>query len=257
MTKSFWASFHEVVEEADLVIEVLDARFPELTRNTSIENLVKANNKVLVFVINKSDLTNLEIVKTAKRELDTLGSVVFLSAQKRKGIARLHKVLRSFGEQAKKEIRVAVVGYPNVGKSSLINALTVRASARVSPKSGYTRGKQLIRLNDHVLLIDSPGIIPFYEKDEFLLALIGAKSAENISDAEGIALKLVQFILARNPKAIGKGFGVTLTKTEPIDCLEELARAKKKLIKHNEPDLDAIGKQLITKWQNGEIRLNS
>ena len=150
---SYWRHVNRVLKEADLIIEVLDARLIEETRNREIESKVKTLGKKLLFVINKCDLVNKAKLDEAKK---TLKPCVFISSKDHLGTTILKKKILELSKG--QNVIVGVVGYPNVGKSSLINALSGRGAARTSSESGYTKGMQKIRVDNKILVLDTPGV---------------------------------------------------------------------------------------------------
>src|SRR4030042_833292 len=112
-----------VIKEADILLEILDARFMEKTRNIEIENKAKVLGKTLIYVLNKSDLID---IKNPKMEdgFEDLKPKLFFSSKNRKGVATLRKIIKIEVKKMKKDIvNVRIVGYPNTGKSSLANIL--------------------------------------------------------------------------------------------------------------------------------------
>ena len=227
-----------VITRSDVIIEVLDARFPELTRNREIEHLIKKKGKFLVFALNKADLVTKEWAEEWKKRLSKEAPVVFTSAKKRWGTRMLRDLIRSLTE--KKPLYIGVVGFPNTGKSSLINVLVGRSSAGVSPKPGFTKGEQIIRLSKGVYLIDSPG--DFDVKDEVIQLITGAKDPSKAVNPE-----LTAELIIKNLNRYGD---------LPFSSLEEYAVKKRFLLKGGEPDLIRAAVDVIRRFQRGEFTKN-
>ena len=150
MKKNYWKIVNSVIDRSDILLLVLDARMPELTRNEEIESKVKLKNKKLIYVLNKCDLMPKEWLEDKKK---IFKPAVFVSSTQHLGTTMLrNKIL----ELTKKDydITVGVLGYPNTGKSSVINALKGKSSARASSVSGYTRGVQMIRIDAKIMILE-------------------------------------------------------------------------------------------------------
>lgn len=242
-----------IMDMGDIIIEVVDARFPEDTRNVEIERFAERNGKKLLIALNKADYVPRRVLAAAIRNISS--KAIIVSAKKKMGIAVLRGRLKKEASE-EKPVKVAFVGYPNTGKSSLINALSGRHSALTSSKAGFTQGAQYIRLSKEVLLIDSPGVIGYYELDEAKLALLSAKSFGQIKDLEGCAEHIISFILKTNPSAITKKYGIPLKEASYAqEILEGIAEKKGFLLKGGVVDPKRAARLVIEEWQKGEIRV--
>lgn len=247
MRKGFLARVFRAIGQADIVLEVVDARFVEETRNLTVERKATEQGKPLLVVINKADLVNAKQLLEQKKALPFAS--VSISTKSHAGIRLLRGEI---GKRAKeKKTRVAVVGYPNTGKSAVINSLAGRHAARVSSKSGFTRGEQFVRIGGNSIFIDSPGVIPFLERDPYKLAILGAKNPEDLDDPELAGIKLLDFLKKRFPEKIGKLGERQETDSEKI--LQAIAVKWNKLEKKGIPDTQATAKILLKKWQQGKI----
>lgn len=242
----------KIIDESDLVLEVLDARFPSQTRNQQLEKIVSAKGKQLVLVLNKSDLISKNKAGKFKEELEKEFPTVFISSTGRSGSSRLREAIGGISKGNK--ARVGVIGYPNTGKSSLINLLKGKKSAKTSITAGFTKGKQLVKVSEDIYLIDSPGVIPAEEKDEFKLVLIASRNPDQISDPEGVAEQLIELISKEKPDAIERIYGVKPRET-PEETLQEIALTKKRLKKGGVPDTEVIARQILLDWQKGKIKI--
>ncbi len=243
MAKQFWEVVNRVIEKSDIVLEVLDARFPDKTRNREIEDKARKFGKKIIYVVNKCDLVEKGEVEKLKRKLRPS---VFVSATKHQGTMIL---LRTISRMAKDKVVVGVVGYPNTGKSSVINALKGRASASSSPQSGHTKGEQLVKVTRKIYLMDTPGVLPYMEKDEVKHALIGSVDFSKVKDVEDTALRIIE----SNIKRIKKHFGIKAD--DPEEVLEEIALKLNKLKKGGVPDTKAAARSLLQDIQRGRIIL--
>jgi len=244
---SFWKHVNKVIKEADLIIEVLDARLIEETQNKEIEDKIVQAGKKILYVINKCDLVNINALKN-KIKKTGLHPHVFVSSKDRLGTTILKKKILEISRG--QETTVGVVGYPNVGKSSVINALSGKGSARTSSESGYTKGFQKIKVDNKILLLDTPGVFPRREKDSFKHGKIGAIDFGKIKDPEIVALKLID----EKKELIKKNY--QLKNDDPELILEEIALKFKKLGKGNVPNLTSAALFLLKEWQTGKIKEN-
>src|SRR3989344_4460278 len=159
----YWKIVDEILRKSYIILNVIDARLYNETRNTIIEGKLRGYGKRFIFVLNKSDLVSKNDLFKAVRELDKITITIPVSCRERHGKLRLIKeITRSV---KKRPMTIGVVGYPNTGKSSVINYLKGRKAARTSSIAGFTKGIQWINLSKNIRLIDTPGVIPFIEKN--------------------------------------------------------------------------------------------
>ncbi len=251
MRIGYWKRVQSVVEESDLLLEIIDARFPISTRNRRVEKEIKKQGKKLALVLNKADLVSGKQVKESKKILGKRFTVVFVSVKTRKGIGRLRELVATIAGE--KRLRIGVIGYPNTGKSSIINALTGKKRAKVSPTAGYTKGEQWIRVSGKIQMVDTPGVIPFEKMDEGELALLNAKTPEQLKDPLAAGEKVVEFFQKNYPEKFLEAFGVKCGERDAEEVLEELAEKKGKLLKGGKPDLNNVSKWLLKEWQRGKF----
>ena len=224
-----------VLSQSDVILEVLDARFPDLTRIRGIERYVKGKGKGLIFVLNKVDLVPRDYAEDWKKLLSREAPTVFVSTKRRWGTGILRRTIK--GMTSKRPLYVGVVGYPNVGKSSLINVLIGRGSAGVSPRPGFTRGEQILKLAKDIYLIDTPGVVD--TKDETILLLVGGYDPSRARNPE-----LAAHILLTNLHSMGE---------IEDSSLEDYARRKGFLLRGGEPDVRRAAIDLLRRFQRGEI----
>ena len=249
MAKNFWKVVNKVIDEADILLLLLDARLVEKTRNKEIEDKVKKAGKTLIFVVTKSDLVEKTDAEKYKKQLKPC---VFVSAIKHHGTTMLRERILIEASKAKipyKMIKVGVLGYPNVGKSTLINALSGRKAARTSIISGYTTGVQKVKADNRIMLLDTPGVIPYMEKDQTKHAAIGTEDFTKIKDPDMTVMKMME----KFPGKIESFYGV-----EQLEDKEEviirIAKKKKALKKGNRPDIERVSRMILKDWQAGKIR---
>ena len=250
MRKGFWTVAKQIIKKADVVLEVLDARMPELTRNKQMEKHAARCRKPLILVINKGDLVS-PTTKTYLRK--RYQNHLLISSKLSKGINELVKMIKS--RINRREIRVAVIGYPNTGKSSLINRLSKGGKVRTSSESGFTKGLQLIAGKDNLRLFDTPGVVPFEERDDVRLGLMSGISPSKLKDPEMVACELIKIFKENNPKALKRAYGVDPKDKIPDDFLVEFGRKKNMLKKKGEIDERRAAIQLLIDWHKGKIKL--
>lgn len=244
MVKNFWGIVSGVFKEADMLLFVLDARRVEETTNKEIMHKFAYYKKPYIYVINKVDLIT-------KKEQDILEEkypdAVFISAKEHIGTMKLMQRLNKIAGD--RELLVGVVGYSNTGKSSLINALVNRQSAKVSSGAGETRAIQVVRISEHVKLLDCPGVLSYNETDEAFQAIIGAKDPKYLKDPEFSAFELMK----KADGAVEKYYDVE--KIEDYDLtLERIALKMKRLKKGGLPNTIEAAITILRDWQNGKIK---
>ena len=248
---SYKALVKNVIKKADILLEVIDARFPEETRNSEVEREIIRLNKPFIIVINKSDLISREKLEKTKARLSKIAPVIFVSSKDRSGTTMLrHQILASVSIKGR-NILVGTLGYPNVGKSSVINSVTGRRRASTSPISGHTKGIQHVDAGSGIMFIDTPGVIPFDEKDEYLQGLLGIKDATHLKDQIGVAMKIIEKVLDENKAAFESFYNVKIEDENSYDVLELIGKQCNFLQKKGEVDETRTATRIINDWQNG------
>jgi ribosome biogenesis GTPase A len=229
----------EDVRLVDIVIEILDARVPVSSRNPDIDRIAAGKSRLVL--LNKADLADEAENKAWQLRFEReLGGAMLLDARKRIDKKKLigmiqsacaEKIARDRAKGMKERpIRAMVCGIPNVGKSTFINSFAGRAIAKTGNKPGVTRGKQWIRLDTKIELLDTPGLLwPKFE-DRIVgenLALIGSIN-DQILPQDELAMLLITRLCSAYPGVIGDRFGID-EKAEDVIPLagqsEESARA--------------------------------
>eukprot|EP00299_Pterocystis_sp_00344_P013900 c6855_g1_i2.p1 GENE.c6855_g1_i2~~c6855_g1_i2.p1 ORF type:complete len:680 (+),score=211.38 c6855_g1_i2:126-2042(+) len=254
-SKRIWAELYKVIDSSDVVIQVLDARDPMGTRCRQVEKYLTqhANHKHLILVLNKCDLVPSWVatrwIKVLSHEYPTLA--FHASMQNPFGKGSLIQLLRQFAilHKDKKQISVGLIGYPNVGKSSVVNALKQKRVCKVAPIPGETKVWQYITLTGRIYLIDCPGIVyPQGDTD----ADIVLKSVVRVEMLEEAA-QYIEPILKR----VKKEFLVKTYKVkewcDAYDFLAQVAVAAGKLLKKGEPDVNTVAKMILHDWQRGNL----
>lgn len=240
----FWGRVNKVIKNADIILEVLDARMIGKTRNPEIERKIEKYGKRIIYVINKCDLADRKTIDQAHKELQPS---VFVSSTQRLGTTLLKKKILeiSRGEPTV----VGVVGYPNVGKSSVINGISGRKSARTSCSSGFTHGIQKVKVSDKITLLDTPGVFPDKEKNEEKHAFTGAIDYSKVKEPAMVVLRLI----TENTLDICQYYGVQ-EKEDPEEILEEIGIKANKLLPGGIVDEDTVSRMILKDWQTGKIK---
>ncbi|XP_059945497.1 nucleolar GTP-binding protein 2 [Mesoplodon densirostris] len=254
-SKRIWGELYKVIDSSDVVVQVLDARDPMGTRSPHIETYLKKEKpwKHLIFVLNKCDLVPTWATKRwvaiLSQDYPTLAFHASLTNPFGKGA--FIQLLRQFGKlhTDKKQISVGFIGYPNVGKSSVINTLRSKKVCNVAPIAGETKVWQYITLMRRIFLIDCPGVVYPSEDSETDIVLKGVVQVEKIKTPEDH----IGAVLERaKPEYISKTYKIDSWENAE-DFLEKLAFRTGKLLKGGEPDLQTVGKMVLNDWQRGRI----
>lgn len=253
----------EDIKLIDLVIELVDARIPISSRNPDIDELGK--NKARLILLNKSDLAEEKKNDAWVEYFKAKGfSVVKVNSRKGGGIKSIQGVIQEACKEKmerdrkrgilNRPVRAMVVGIPNVGKSTFINSLAGKACAKTGNKPGVTKGKQWIRLNKNVELLDTPGILwPKFE-DQVVglrLAFIGSIKDE-ILNVEELAAELIQFMKKSYTGVLAEKYNIEEVEN-PYKCLEKIAESRHCLLRGNELDVNKAAVLLIDDFRNGRL----
>lgn len=247
----------------DLVIELVDARVPVSSRNPDLDELGK--NKARLILLNKSDLAEDRMNDMWAAYFKEKGySVVKLNAKKGGGIKSIQGVIQEACKEKierdrkrgilNRPVRAMVVGIPNVGKSTFINALAGKACAKTGNKPGVTKGKQWIRLNKNVELLDTPGILwPKFEDQTvgLRLAWIGSIKDE-ILNTEELAAELTGFLVKSYPGILKEKYEIEES-ADGFANLRGIAESRHCLVKGNELDTEKAAKLLLDDFRNGRL----
>lgn len=254
-SKRIWGELYKVLDCSDVVIQVIDARNVPGTRCEHIERHIKKNasHKHLVCVLNKCDLVPSWVtrkwVKILSAKFPTLAFHASITNAFGKGA--LISLLRQYGKlhSDKRQISVGVIGYPNTGKSSVINCLMGKKCCKAAPVPGETKVWQYITLMKRIFLIDCPGVVYDTGDDETETVLKGVVRAERLENP----VDFIGPILDRVKKEYMQRQYNVYDWTDPIDFVSKVAIRSGKLIKGGEPDLNNVSVHIINDWQRGKL----
>ncbi|MCO5566744.1 hypothetical protein L7F22_020424 [Adiantum nelumboides] len=254
-SKRIWGELYKVIDSSDVVVQVLDARDPQGTRCHHLEKHLKENckHKHLVLLLNKCDLIPAWATKgwlhVLSREYPTLAFHASVTNPFGKG--SLLSLLRQLArlKNDKQAVSVGFVGYPNVGKSSVINTLRTKKVCKVAPIPGETKVWQYITLTKRIFLIDCPGVVYQNHDSETDIVLKGVVRVENLEDAT----EHIGEVLSRVKREyLTRAYKVKQW-TDDEDFLIQLCKLSGKLLKGGEPDLACSAKMVLQDWQRGKI----
>lgn len=254
----------ELIQEnlklVDLIIEVIDARIPISSRNPIIDDLVK--NKQRIIVLNKSDLSDESANADWAEELRKDGSIVLqMNCMSGQGTNQLFKVLTRLQDEKnkdqirKKPLRMMIVGVPNVGKSSLINRMTGKKSAKTGDRPGVTKGKQWLTLENGMQLLDTPGILwPKFEDPEVGLNLAFCGSIKDeILDMATLALELIKVLTADYPKLLMERYKLESLSGDGLQNMEAIALKRGFILSGKRIDYERCAKTVLDEFRGGII----
>ena len=253
----------EDIKLFDLIIALVDARVPLSSRNPDIDELGK--NKSRLILLNKSDLADERQNEAWKTYFQAKGFyVVKVDSRNGSGMKAINNVIQEACKEKierdrrrgikNRPIRAMVVGIPNVGKSTFINTFAGRACAKTGNKPGVTKGKQWIRLNKSVELLDTPGILwPKFEDQEvgMRLAYIGSIK-DDILNIEELALGLIGYLQEFYPSFLSERYGLE-GEQKPLDILTAVAKARGCLKKGEELDYEKASRLLLEEFRSGKL----
>ena len=262
MTKTI-RQMQEDMKLIDLVIEIADARLPRSSRNPDIETL--AAGKARMILLNKADLADPEGSEAWRRALEEEGLYpVLIDARKNGSLKSLTPmILKACQEKIERDrrrgiqnrpVRAMVAGIPNVGKSTFINSFAGSAAAKTGNKPGVTRGKQWIRMNKQVELLDTPGLLwPKFEDQEVgkRLAMIGSIRDE-VLNTEELSLEVIAFLAGNYPGKLAERYGVSEEEI-PADVLTAVGRRRGCLVRGGEIDTEKAARLLLEEFRAGTI----
>ena len=256
-------AMQEDLKLINVIIELVDARVPLSSKNPDIDPM--ANGKSRIILLNKCDLADSSVTARWKKYYEEKGFFVALVNSKNgKGVKQVNEVIQSACKEKierdrrrgilNRPIRAMIVGIPNVGKSTFINSFAGKSCTKTGNKPGVTKGKQWIRLNKNVELLDTPGILwPKFEDQTvgLRLAFIGSIKDE-LSNQYELCMLLMQYLGEHYPKAIPDTYQIEPAENE-VELMERVAKRRGCLKAGGEHDLDKAANYVIDDFRNGRL----
>ena len=257
-SKRIWGELYKVVDSSDVIVQVLDARDPMGTRCSHLEHHLRKDamkrHKHVILLLNKVDLVPAWVTKRwlhhLSREYPTLAFHASVTNPFGKGA--LLSLLRQFSRlrSDKQNVSVGFIGYPNVGKSSVINALRTKKVCVTAPIPGETKVWQYVNLTKRIYLIDCPGVVYHDTDDSDTDAVL--KGVVRISLLEDAWEHIPDVVARVKPEYLRRAYKVQSWES-PEDFLQQVARLTGRLLRGGEPDLNTAAKMVLYDWQRGRI----
>ena len=254
----------ENLKLVDIVIEVIDARIPISSRNPIIDELVQ--NKPRFVLLNKSDLADPSQNKEWKKRIkdssdENIINVMQIDSLHGTGIKELLASLEKYQERLdnergrKKNLRLMIVGVPNVGKSSLINRLTGRKATQTGDRPGVTKGKQWLTMTNGMQLLDTPGILwPKFEDQNVGIALAYCGSIKDeILDTASLALSLIGRLMEEYPDELKSRYKIDELPEEALAGMELIAKKRGFILGGGRIDYERCARTVLDEFRSGTI----
>lgn len=250
----------ESMEKTDLVIEVLDARLPQASCNPMIEQLRKERQRPCLKILNKADLADPTATKAwidfynAQKDVHA----VALSCKKPADVAKVPSLALKVAPHrgtALKPLRMMIMGIPNVGKSTLMNALLKKRVAAVGDEPAVTKSQQRLYLGNNMVLIDTPGMLwpkIAHPTDGLMLAASHAVGTNAVIEEE-VATFLADQLLLHYPQLISARYGFPTAGIDGVSVIEGVAKRRAFRLKGGDPDLEKAAHALLQDYRSGAL----
>lgn len=244
----------------DIVLEIVDARIPYSSKNPQLDTVI--GNKPRLIILNKSDLADDKLLKVWQDYYKDLGiDSIKMNSTNKKNLYQVVEYLKKFQEEKlvkegklnRNNIRAMVVGIPNVGKSTFINGLSGKKGARVGNTPGITRGKQWIKTQYNIDLLDTPGVLwPKFEDDLVAekLAITGAIK-DNILDIETLVFRLISIFVELNIDDIYTRYNINKEVKDPVEIMDQIGKNRGCIIRGGEIDYSRVSNLVMTEYRKG------
>lgn len=253
----------EDIKLIDVIIELVDARIPYSSKNPDIEKLAK--NKSRILLLNKSDMADKNRTELWKKYYEEQGYfVALLNSKTGAGVRNVNEIIKQACKEKierdrkrgilNRPIRAMIVGIPNVGKSTFINSFAGKACTKTGNKPGVTKGKQWIRLNKNVELLDTPGILwPKFEDQKvgLKIALIGSINDDILNQTE-LAYELCNYLYQNYQGVLTAKYGIEETQ-DGVLALQRIAEKRACKQKGGTLDIDKVSILIMDDFRNAKI----
>jgi ribosome biogenesis GTPase A len=250
----------ETMASIDVVIEVLDARLPEASTNPIVRELRLFRQRPCLKVLNKADLADPEATKAWIDYYNKQDGVkaIALSSKSHGEVARIPAFCQRLAPHRNdniKQLRMMIMGIPNVGKSTLMNALVKRKIAKVGDEPAVTKSQQIHQISVRQSIIDTPGLMwPKIEhpSDGLMLAASHAVGRNAIIDEE-VAVFLAGLLLVRYPALLAERYGFSVEGIDAVAVVEGVAKRRALLMRGGEPDFEKASIVLLQDYRDGKL----
>jgi ribosome biogenesis GTPase A len=254
---AFTKQASEVIKTSDIILEIIDARFIDKTRNLKLEEEAKNAGKKIIYVLNKADLIEVKDLKM-NYDLASLKPYVLFSTKSKIGRARLREMISIETKKTEfKKARVGVIGYPNTGKSSVINVLSGGKNAGTSSQSGFTRNIQKVRLSKNTIILDTPGVISSGEENSREPQIVKKQIETSVKNYEKVRYPdfVVNDLMNEHPGVLDKFYNVN-SEGDTDTLLDLLGKKWNFLKKKGVIDKDRTARIILRDWQKGDIKVS-
>ncbi len=250
----------ETMASIDVVIEVLDARLPEASTNPLVRELRLHRQRPCLKVLNKADLADPEATREWLAFYDSQEGVnaVALSSKNAREVARIPAYCQRLAPHRNdntKQLRMMIMGIPNVGKSTLMNALVKRKIAKVGDEPAVTKSQQMHQISVRHSITDTPGLMwpkIEYPSDGLMLAASHAVGRNAIIDEE-VAVFLAGLLLARYPDLLAARYGFAVAGLDAVAVIEQIAGRRGLLMRGGAPDFEKASFVLMQDYRDGKL----
>ena len=250
----------ETMASIDVVIEVVDARLPEASTNPVVRELRMHRQRPCLKVLNKSDLADPEVTKAWIAYYNRQKGVkaVAISSKSQGEVARIPALCQSLAPHRNdniKQLRMMIMGIPNVGKSTLMNALVKRKIAKVGDEPAVTKSQQVHQISVRHSIVDTPGLMwpkIEHESDGWMLAASHAIGRNAIIDEE-VAVFLAGLLLARYPARLSARYGFSVEGIDAVAVVEGVARRRALLMRGGAPDFEKASMVFLQDYRDGKL----